>query len=58
MTAPIAWTTPPTSPEETELATVTGSVKISHTIAPAIVAANTPIMATRLTLQRANPMIL
>ena len=54
MTAPIACMIGVTSPVETALATLTGSLTIYQIAAAAMVAAMRPITATRLTLHRAN----
>ena len=43
-----------TSPVDTAVATVVGSLTSSQIVAPAMVAASSPMMATRLTLHRAT----
>ena len=46
-----AFTSGVTSPVSTDSATVTGSVNTSHTVAPAMISANTPTKPTRLKLK-------
>src|SRR4029453_11486849 len=53
-TSPIACMNGETSPVETALATVVGSLTSSQIVAPAMAAATTPMMATRLILHRAT----